>query len=57
MRERIRQMLIKEIKQIRRDPRMRAIILFIPIAQSLVFGYAVTTDVRHVRTHPPPRAS
>src|SRR5450830_308323 len=48
--ERIRQMLIKEIKQIRRDPRMRAIILAVPVFQSLIFGYAVTTDVRHVRT-------
>lgn len=50
MRERIRQMLIKEIKQIRRDPRMRAVILAVPVIQSLVFGYAVTTDVRNVRT-------
>lgn len=49
-RERIRQMLIKEIKQIRRDPRMRAVILAVPVIQSLVFGYAVTTDVRNVRT-------
>src|SRR5512140_3717796 len=43
-------MLVKEIKQIRRDPRMRAVILAVPIFQSLIFGYAVTTDVRHVRT-------
>lgn len=50
MRERIRQMLVKEIKQVRRDPRMRAVILVVPILQSLVFGYAVTTDVRNVRT-------
>lgn len=48
--ERIKQMLIKEVKQVRRDPRMRAVILVVPILQSLVFGYAVTTDVRHVRT-------
>src|SRR5512144_3124576 len=48
--ERIKQMLIKEVKQVRRDPRMRAVILLVPILQSLVFGYAVTTDVRHVRT-------
>ena len=48
--ERIRRMLIKEMKQIRRDPRMRAVILAVPVLQSLVFGYAVTTDVRNVRT-------
>jgi ABC-2 type transport system permease protein len=50
VRERIRRMLVKEIKQIWRDPRMRAVILAVPIFQSLVFGYAVTTDVRHIRT-------
>ena len=50
MNERIRRMLVKEIKQIRRDPRMRAVILAVPIFQSLIFGYAVTTDVRHVKT-------
>ncbi len=48
--ERIKQMLIKEVKQVRRDPRMRAVILIVPILQSLAFGYAVTTDVRHVPT-------
>jgi ABC-2 type transport system permease protein len=48
--ERVKQMLIKEVKQVRRDPRMRAVILVVPIVQSLLFGYAVTTDVRHVKT-------
>lgn len=48
--ERVKQMLIKEVKQVRRDPRMRTVILVVPILQSLVFGYAVTTDVRHVKT-------
>ncbi len=50
VRERIKQMLIKEVKQVSRDPRMRAVILVVPIVQSLIFGYAVSTDVRHVRT-------
>ncbi len=48
--ERIRRMVIKELKQIRRDPRMRAVILVMPLVQAMVFGYAVTTDVRNVRT-------
>lgn len=43
-------MLIKEFLQIFRDPRMRAVILMVPIVQVLIFGYAVTTDVRHIRT-------
>ena len=48
--ERIRHMLVKEFIQIFRDPRMRGVIFLMPIVQTLVFGYAVTTDVRHVRT-------
>ncbi len=48
--ERIRQMLIKEFIQVLRDPRLRAMVLVMPVVQLIVFGYAVTTDVRHVRT-------
>ncbi|MBP1627575.1 MAG: ybhR-1 [Holophagaceae bacterium] len=50
MLERLKYMLIKEFLQIFRDPRMRAVILMVPIVQVLIFGYAVTTDVRHIRT-------
>lgn len=50
MYERIRHMLIKEFIQVFRDPRMRAVIFVAPILQVLVFGYAVSTDVRHVAT-------
>jgi ABC-2 type transport system permease protein len=50
MRERIQHMLIKEFIQVFRDPRMRMVIFVIPIMQTLVIGYAVTTDVRNVRT-------
>lgn len=46
--ERIRHMLIKEFIQVFRDPRMRAVVFVMPIVQVLVFGYAVTTDVKHV---------
>ena len=48
--ERIKHMLIKEFIQIFRDPRMKGVIFLMPIIQVLVFGYAVTTDVKHVRT-------
>lgn len=48
--ERIKQMLIKEFIQIFRDPKMRGVIFLMPIIQVLVFGYAVTTDVKHVPT-------
>lgn len=48
--ERLKNMLIKEFLQIFRDPRMRSIIFVVPIFQSLIFGYAVTTDVKHIST-------
>jgi ABC-2 type transport system permease protein len=50
MRERIQHMLIKEFIQVLRDPRMKAILFVMPVVQLLVFGYVVTTDVRHVAT-------
>jgi drug efflux transport system permease protein len=48
--ERIKHMLVKEFIQVLRDPKMRGVIFLMPIIQVLVFGYAVTTDVKHVRT-------
>ncbi len=45
----LRAMLKKEFVQALRDPRMRAVLLVVPVIQVLVFGYAVTTDVRDVR--------
>ncbi|WP_447976951.1 ABC transporter permease [Candidatus Nitrospira bockiana] len=50
MLERITHMLIKEFIQIFRDPRMRTVIFVMPLVQTLVFGYAVTTDVTHIPT-------
>ena len=48
--ERLKCMLIKEIIQALRDPRMRFILFVIPVFQTVIFGYAVNTDVRHVKT-------
>ncbi len=42
-------MLRKEFRSVFRDPRMRMVILGLPVLQTLIFGYAVTLDVRHVR--------
>jgi ABC-2 type transport system permease protein len=47
---RLKQILIKEFIQIFRDPRSRGIVFIMPIFQMVVFGYAVTTDVKHVAT-------
>jgi len=48
--ERIRHIVKKEFIQIFRDPRMKGVIFLMPIVQVLVFGYAVTTDIRNART-------
>ena len=48
--ERLKHMLIKEFIQIFRDPRMKAVIFMVPIIQVIIFGYAVSMDVRHIPT-------
>ena len=48
--ERIKSILIKEFIQIFRDPRMKAVIFVMPMIQVMVFGYAVTTDVKDIPT-------
>lgn len=47
--ERILTILRKEFRSVLRDPRMRMVIIGVPVIQTLIFGYAVTLDVRHVR--------
>ena len=49
MATRILAILRKEFRSLLRDPRMRFVILGLPVLQTLIFGYAVTLDVRHVR--------
>ncbi len=48
--ERIQTILIKEFKQVIRDPRMRTMIFIAPVLQVLIFGYAATTDVKNIPT-------
>lgn len=50
MTERFRRMLVKEFLQVLRDPKMRAMIFLMPLIQVMVFGYAVSTDVRDIPT-------
>jgi len=45
---RIRHVLLKEFIQTLRDPRTRLLLIFPPIVQMLIFGYAATLDVKHV---------
>jgi ABC-2 type transport system permease protein len=48
--ERIQAILIKEFKQVLRDPRMKFTIFVAPIIQVLIFGFAATTDVNNIPT-------
>jgi hypothetical protein len=43
-------MLIKEFLQMFRDPRMRVVVLVMPLVQLTVLAFALTTDVRDIRT-------
>ena len=47
---RLGRLIIKEAKQLVRDPKARPIIFLSPIMQLLVFGYAATTDVKNIKT-------
>jgi len=43
-------MIVKELRQLFRDPRTKRVIFVAPIIQLVLFGYAVNTDVRNVAT-------
>ena len=45
---RIRFMVWKELLELRRDPRLFAIVILAPVLQLLLLGYAATTDITHV---------
>jgi ABC-2 type transport system permease protein len=48
--ERVFEMVRKEFRQIFRDPRLRRLIFMAPVIQLIMFGYAVSTDVRQTAT-------
>jgi ABC-2 type transport system permease protein len=47
---RVRQMMKKELRQLLRDPRSRAVMFVAPVIQLVMFGYAVNTDIRNTAT-------
>jgi len=49
MRQRLRSIIRKEFLQAFRDPRSRGMLIFPPLIQLLVFGYAVNLDVDNAR--------
>lgn len=48
--ERVGHLVVKEFRQVLRDVRLRGVIFVAPVVQLLVFGYAVSTDVRNTAT-------
>ncbi|MFA5286822.1 MAG: ABC transporter permease [Candidatus Omnitrophota bacterium] len=48
--ERVRAILVKEFKQIFRDPRMKTVIFITPLLQIILFGYAANKDITYVPT-------
>jgi drug efflux transport system permease protein len=47
---RLRCMLIKEFRQMLRDVRMRMVVFAMPVVQMTVLAFALTTDVKDIRT-------
>ena len=48
--ERVRAILVKEFKQVFRDPRMKSVIFVAPLIQIILFGYAANKDINYVPT-------
>jgi len=48
MGRRLRYVIRKELLQIRRDRRIMAMLIIAPLLQLLVFGWAVTLDIKHI---------
>ncbi len=47
---RVRYFFVKELIQVLRDKRLRITLIFPPILQLIVFGYAANLDVKHIAT-------
>jgi ABC-2 type transport system permease protein len=48
--KRVQHLFVKELIQVLRDKRMRVVLIFPPIFQLIVFGYAANLDVKNIRT-------
>jgi ABC-2 type transport system permease protein len=47
---RLRTLVKKEFIQIRRDRRILPILIIMPVLQLVILGYAVSSDIKHLRT-------
>ncbi len=48
--KRIRLLIWKEFTQLRRDPLLIRLLLVMPVAQLILFGYVVAVDIRNLAT-------
>jgi ABC-2 type transport system permease protein len=48
--KRVRYLFVKELIQVLRDKRLRVMLIFPPLFQLIIFGYAANLDVKHIRT-------
>lgn len=48
--ERLHALIVKEFIQVMRDRITLAILVFTPLAQLLIFGFAINTDIKHLQT-------
>ncbi|MBR4401280.1 MAG: ABC transporter permease [Synergistes sp.] len=48
--ERLKSLIVKEFIQLMRDRITLAIVIFMPLAQLLIFGFAINTDIKHLST-------
>ncbi|MDO5562737.1 MAG: ABC transporter permease [Synergistaceae bacterium] len=48
--DRLRALVVKEFIQVWRDKITLAILIFMPVAQLLIFGFAINMDIKHVTT-------
>jgi ABC-2 type transport system permease protein len=48
--DRLHALVVKEFIQMFRDKITLALLVFMPVAQLLIFGFAINTDVKHVST-------
>ncbi|MDO9350353.1 MAG: ABC transporter permease, partial [Deltaproteobacteria bacterium] len=48
--KRVRFLFVKELIQVLRDKRLRITLIFPPIFQLIVFGYAANLDVKNIAT-------
>ena len=47
---RLQALIVKEFIQVMRDRLTLAMLIFMPVAQLLIFGFAINTDVKHLQT-------